>query len=82
MMAVRVRVFARLREVAGAEWVTAPVAAPATVGAVRAALVALLPGAAALLPHCVFALDGELAHDDAAVGTDADLACLPPVSGG
>jgi sulfur-carrier protein len=82
MREIRVQVYARLRELAGAEAVSVRVPEPALVGAVRAALAVALPGAAALLPHCVFALGAELANDAAAVPPGAEVACLPPVSGG
>ena len=82
MTEYRVRMFARLRELAGADVVAVRVAEPATVAALRAALMAALPNAATLLPHCVFAAGNDLAEDADAISPGAELACLPPVSGG
>ncbi len=77
-----IAVFARLRELAGAATVRVALPEPATVSAARAALAAALPAAAPLLPHCVFAVAGSLAPDDARLPAGVEIACLPPVSGG
>ena len=40
------------------------------------------PSLRALWPHLAVAVDGELAPPDARLGPGAELALLPPVSGG
>jgi molybdopterin converting factor small subunit len=79
MSNVRIRLFARARELAGAEVV---VAAGPTVGDVRRALADAYPVLAGLLPRSAFAVNAEYAGDDVAVRPGDDLAVLPPVSGG
>ena len=81
-MRVTVRLFARLKELAGADTMTVEVAEPATVAMVwRAATVA----APALLPFehalsCpVNATFSRMSHQ---VSDGDDVAFLPPVSGG
>lgn len=53
-----------------------------TAGAVREALAREVPPLASLLPLCALAVDGEYAEDDAAVAEGAEVAVIPPVSGG
>jgi molybdopterin synthase catalytic subunit len=48
------------------------------IAALRAAHPALEP----LWPHLAVAVNGELASEDAAIPSGAELALLPPVSGG
>ncbi|MCH7752929.1 MAG: MoaD/ThiS family protein, partial [Planctomycetes bacterium] len=40
------------------------------------------PTLAPLLPHAMFAVDTEYVSDDAPVPENAEIACIPPVSGG
>ena len=80
-MPIQVLYFAAARDAAGAAGeALAPV--PPTVGALRARLVALHPGLARLLPRCRVAIDQEFAGDDATLRDGAEVAILPPVSGG
>jgi molybdopterin synthase catalytic subunit len=80
-MAIHVLYFALTREVAGAttERLDPP---PATVGALRARLLALHPGLSGILPRCRIAVDQEFADDGAALADGAEVALIPPVSGG
>lgn len=56
---------------------------PATVAEVLAAAVeALGPRLASVLPHCRVWVDGEPAEPGDAVAPGAEVAVLPPVSGG
>lgn len=74
------RLFAGAREAAGTDRDTVD---GATVGAVLDAAVARYgDGFAAVLASCRVWVDGEPAERDDAVGPDAEVAVLPPVSGG
>jgi len=79
MSEVRVRLFARARELVGADKVAV---AGSTVGDVRRALAAAYPALAALLPRSAFAVNAEFADDALAVRPGDEVAVLPPVSGG
>lgn len=80
-MAVTVLYFAGAREAAGTarETLEAP---PETVAALRALLLARHPGLARVLPRCRIAVDEEFAADGAALPDGAEVALIPPVSGG
>jgi len=79
---VRVRLFARQREIAGAREVSLELAAGATIEDAWAALAALHPALADGRPYVRFARNGE--YTTAATGLDDgdEVACIPPVSGG
>ena len=81
-MIVRVRLFALIRELAGQELVALEVPAGATVATVRAKLLERYPEANRLAAHLIFAVGTEYADDNTALAADAELACIPPVSGG
>ena len=73
--------FAAAREAAGAPR-EALDAAPATVSELRRALLERHPALARVLPQCRIAVNHEMAHDDDAVPPGAEVAVIPPVSGG
>ena len=81
-VAVRVRLFARLREQAGAEVVAAEVAPGSTVADVFAALRRLHPKVEADRESVRPALNQEFADWGAAVAEGDEVAFIPPVSGG
>ena len=54
----------------------------ATVAELRRALAAAAPELASQLPRWAIAVDGELAGSDRALADGAEVALLPPVSGG
>jgi len=80
-MAIEVLYFGGAREAAGTarEAIAAP---PATVGALRVGLAAAHPALARLLPRCRIAVDEEFADDAAPLRDGAEVAVVPPVSGG
>lgn len=80
-MTVTVRLFARARDLAGAETVELNLAA-ATVGELRAELGRAVPALAPLLPHLFIAVNENYAADDVVLPASARVACFPPVSGG
>jgi molybdopterin synthase sulfur carrier subunit len=74
--------FAVARQMVGREVVELQLPAAATVRQLRAALTAEVPALASLMPHLMFALNAEYASDDAVIPAGAEIACIPPVSGG
>jgi len=81
-MRVRVQLFARARELAGAPSVELELENAATVGDVRRRLGVEYPALAVLLSKCAVALDEEFADDQLSLRQGAVIAILPPVSGG
>jgi molybdopterin converting factor small subunit len=79
---VKVLLFAQARERAGRSNVTLALAPGARVGDALDALEREHPGLATLRPHLAVAVNGALARDGDAVPDGAELALLPPVSGG
>ncbi len=81
-MTCRVRLFARAKDLAGAEAVAVTLSPGATVADLRRRLAADHPALAGLLPRCAVAVGGEFAEDSLALPAGAEVALLPPVSGG
>jgi molybdopterin converting factor subunit 1 len=81
-MTVRVRLFARAKDLAGTEVVSVNLPAGATVADLRRTLAAEYPALAGLLSRCAVAVDDEFAEDALTLPADAEVALLPPVSGG
>ncbi|HEX5272076.1 MAG TPA: MoaD/ThiS family protein [Gemmataceae bacterium] len=81
-MTCRVRLFARAKDLAGADAVDVRLPDGATVGDLRRRLAADRPALAGLLPRCAVAVAGEFADDALPVPAGAEVALLPPVSGG
>jgi len=82
MTTVTVRLFARARDLAGADFVALGLPDAATVAELRRRLAERVPALAGLLPRCAVAVNEEFADDDVSVPRDAEIALLPPVSGG
>jgi molybdopterin synthase catalytic subunit len=80
-MAITVLYFAGARDAAGAARETLA-AAPATVADLRRALAAAHPRLGRILERCRIAVDQEFAEDAAAIRDGAEVAVVPPVSGG
>lgn len=81
-MKIVVRLFARARDLAGAEAVEVEVAEPATIAALRDALARTQPALAGLLPRCALAVGEEFVADQHCLKAGDVAALLPPVSGG
>jgi molybdopterin synthase catalytic subunit len=79
---VRVRCFARLKDLVGAESLTIRVAEGETVRDLRRRLGVEYPALAGLLARCAVAVDDEFADDSLRLPANAEVALLPPVSGG
>ena len=81
-MRVTVRLFARLRELAGTGELTRELPAEATVDAVWQSVVRDYPAMAAYQPSLSCAVNAEYARFKTAVNDGDEVAFLPPVSGG
>jgi molybdopterin converting factor subunit 1 len=81
-MTFPIRLFARARDLARADAVTIELPAGATAGEVRRRLAVDIPALLPLLDHCAVAVNGEFADDDQVLAPGAEIALLPPVSGG
>jgi molybdopterin converting factor subunit 1 len=81
-MMVTVRMFARAKDLAGADVITVEVEESATVEELRRRLAAVYPRLKPLLAHSVFAMNNEYADAHSRITPDAEIALLPPVSGG
>jgi len=81
-MIVRVQLFAVARQLAGSDAVDVEVSNGGTVGELRAALGRQAPALAPLLRQMVFAVNADYASDATILPPQAEVACIPPVSGG
>ena len=77
---MKVLLFARARDLIGADRVDVP--ASPNVGALRQQLMRAYPNVAGLLERSAFAINDEFADDATPIPADAEVALLPPVSGG
>ena len=80
-MTVTVHLFARARELAAADTVSLNLSPGATVADLRRALAERYPALEAILSVSMIAVNHEFAADELVLG-DAELAIIPPVSGG
>jgi molybdopterin converting factor subunit 1 len=76
-----VRFFARAKDLAGVESLNLA-DPPATAGLLRRMLADKLPALAPLLAKSALAVDNEFVDDDTPLPAQAEVAVLPPVSGG
>jgi molybdopterin converting factor small subunit len=81
-MMVTVLLFARARELAGADRILLAVPEEAVVADVRRELARMYPTMAGLVDHSALALHDDLVDDACLIFPHAELALLPPVSGG
>lgn len=81
-MRVTVRLFARLRDIAGASELTREIGSGATVGMVWKTLASEFPELAQYERSISSALNADYARMDAPVRDGDEVAFLPPVSGG
>jgi molybdopterin converting factor subunit 1 len=79
---VRVRLFARQRELAGAREVALELPAGATVGDAWNAVATRVPALASGRPFVRFARNGNYAGADTPLADGDEVACIPPISGG
>ena len=81
-MKATVRVFALARQLAGQESLAVDLPPGATVADLRRAIAEQYPALADLVAHALFAVNADYASDATPIPAGADLACIPPVSGG
>jgi len=81
-MRIVVKLFAGARELAGQEQIEIELPTATTIGKLREALLAECPALSPLLPHALFAINANYATDQTLVPEGAEIACIPPVSGG
>ena len=81
-MRVTVRLFARLRDIAGASELSRELAAGATIGDVWRQLAGEFPDFALYERSISSAINADYARMDHAVNDGDEIAFLPPVSGG
>ena len=81
-MHVTVQLFAVARHLAGRSDVVVELDEPATVADLKRALAATVPELAPILAAVRVAVAAEYARDDQPVPAGAEVAVIPPVSGG
>ena len=79
---IQVKLFAAAKQIAQKDLVQVDLPASATIADLRKALAAKYPPLADLISLAAFAIDMDFANDESVIPTDADVACIPPVSGG
>ncbi|MEO7973201.1 MAG: MoaD/ThiS family protein [Thermoanaerobaculia bacterium] len=81
-MRLRILAFASASDVLGAPECSLELPAGARVDDLKQALLARYPALAPLLPRLAVAVDGEIASASGELRDGAEVALLPPVSGG
>jgi molybdopterin converting factor subunit 1 len=81
-MTLHVRLFARARDLVGADAVAVELPPGATASDLRRELAKRHPKLAGLLERSALAVDNEFADDVQPLPEGAEVAVLPPVSGG
>jgi len=79
---IRLLAFAAAADSIGTRAAELEIAAGATVGDLRRVAAERWPGLAPLAPRLAIAVDGAVAADSTPLTADAEVALLPPVSGG
>jgi molybdopterin converting factor small subunit len=81
-MIVRVKLFAAAKQLANAEMIAVEVSEPVTVKALRAAMIDRYPQLTGIVNQAMMAVDAEYATNSTVIPLNAEVACIPPVSGG
>lgn len=79
---MQLRLFAVARDVVGQERLEVELSDGATIRDLRQALTETAPALARLAPHLMFAINAQYAGDRTMIPAGAEVACIPPVSGG
>ena len=81
-MKIRVRLFAVARQAAGRPSLDLDLPEGATIAHLRRQLGRQIPQLAGLARQMMFAVGAEYADDGTTIPANAEVACIPPVSGG
>ncbi len=81
-MHIQVQLYARARELGGGDAVTVTLPEGATVGDLRRQLAAQYPRLAGLLERSALAVNDDFVDDFVSLPVNAEVAVVPPVSGG
>lgn len=81
-MKVAVKLFAVARQLAGCDIVVVELPERATVAELRRQLIDEVPALSTVISHIRFAVGTDYATDATVIALGADIACIPPVSGG
>ena len=81
-MTLTIHLFAVARDRVGSSTIALDLPLSSTVADLRAALLARFPDLATLLPACRIAVNHDFADDTDAIPAGAEIAVIPPVSGG
>ena len=81
-MRVHVKLFAGARELVGQESVALELPPRATVGVLRERLIESHPKLGSLASHALFAIEAAYCDNETPIPENAEIACIPPVSGG
>jgi molybdopterin converting factor subunit 1 len=79
---VEVKLFAAARQLAGAEVLHVELAEGATVGELRQAILEKCPSLSPLMASSMIAVEQDYARNESKLPRDAEIALIPPVSGG
>jgi MoaE-MoaD fusion protein len=81
-MNVRIRLFAALRDAVGAREITMEIRDGATINELKSRLGEAYPAVQVMLDRVVCAIDDEYVSPDEQIRAGAEVALIPPVSGG
>lgn len=81
-MNVQVRLFAAARECVGSALVSIELPEPSSVADLKRGLCARFPSLVPMLPSLMIAVSAEYADDASPIPPGAEVAVIPPVSGG
>jgi molybdopterin converting factor subunit 1 len=81
-MKIRVRLFALAKQAAGCDSLEVELPEGATVAQLRRQLGVRIPQLAGSLAQMMLAVNKQYADDQTPIPHNADVACIPPVSGG
>ena len=81
-MKAQVKLFALARQLADCDTLEVDLPDGSTVAALRRIIGEQCPPLADLVRHAMFAVDTQYANEDSPIHNDAEIAFIPPVSGG
>jgi sulfur-carrier protein len=79
---IQVKLFAAAREAVGSHTVCVELPEAATAADLRAAIAARWPMLDSTVRHWLLAINNQYVNDTTVIPPDAEIACIPPVSGG